>query len=69
MALRSQPVKLLEEQQKPQQSFQQKDGGIGLTVTLQHSQEDVGRALQLFSFRLNSWGKIEVRMFALQELL
>lgn len=34
---------------------------IGLTVTLAHDKEDIGRELQMFSFRKNGWEKIEVR--------
>lgn len=54
---RSQPLPSLS------QSTQQSQGG--LTVALSQSRDDVGKTMQIFSFRKNAWEKLEVWKFKL----
>ena len=51
---RSQPLQSLS------QPLQQSQQGTGLAVTLSHSRDDIGKTMQIFSFRKNTWEKLEV---------
>ena len=51
---RSQPLQSLS------QPLQQSQQGTGLAVTLSQSRDDIGKTMQIFSFRKNTWEKLEV---------